>query len=508
MREVYESLRRHASSDGKRLIFSDGVKRLSRQELLASTGALLQRLPPHVNRIGILAPNGVDWAVAQTVGAAGGKTIVPLPPFFSAEQLGHIVRDAGVELILCSDTLRSTAIGCGVATQPIACDPSAEPVAFVEGFEQIIYTSGSTGHPKGVRLGARQLGWSAQALAEATQARETDSFLSILPLSLLLETISAILLPLLVGGRAHFASESASIFDGAQRLDLVSVFEDSPSTCTVLAPQLLGLWVQQLMIAGRRAPEGLRFVAVGGAPTPPSLIEAAWAVGIPVYEGYGLSECCSVVTLNGPGALKRGTVGRPLRGLEISIDDGEIVVEGPSVMKGYLGGPQLSGAWRTGDLGGLDEAGYLTVFGRKDNLLVTSQGRNVSPEWIESMLLADPRVGLCMVFGHGEPHLSALIVPSAVGAEWFAKAGRDGALKLVSHSCAAAPSYATPREVILATSQRLMELGLLTSNGRFRRKATAAHFAGATARAFDSSSCREISTSGSILEAGGENELL
>ena len=70
MREVYESLRRHASSDGKRLIFSDGAKRLSRQELLASTGALLQRLPPHVNRIGILAPNGVDWAVAQTVGAA------------------------------------------------------------------------------------------------------------------------------------------------------------------------------------------------------------------------------------------------------------------------------------------------------------------------------------------------------------------------------------------------------------------------------------------------------
>ena len=122
MREVYEALRRHASSDGRRLIYSDGAKRLSRQELLASARALLRSCRPTSIEFGILAPNGVDWAVAQFAGAAGGKTIVPLPPFFSAEQLTHIVRDAGVELILCSDTLRSTAIGCGVATQPIACD--------------------------------------------------------------------------------------------------------------------------------------------------------------------------------------------------------------------------------------------------------------------------------------------------------------------------------------------------------------------------------------------------
>ena len=125
MREVYEALRRHASSDGKRLIFSDSAQRLSREELLASAGALLQELPPQLGRIGILAPNGVDWAVAQFAGVAGGKTIVPLPPFFSADQLGHIVRDAGVELILCSDELRRAASGCGVATQPIDRDPSA-----------------------------------------------------------------------------------------------------------------------------------------------------------------------------------------------------------------------------------------------------------------------------------------------------------------------------------------------------------------------------------------------
>jgi len=227
-------------------------------------------------------------------------------------------------------------------------------------------------------------------------------------------------------------------------------------------------------MAGRRAPEGLRCVAVGGAPTPPALIEAAWAVGIPVYEGYGLSECCSVVTLNRPGALKKGSVGRPLPGLKVSIEEGEIVVEGPSVMEGYLGGPNPGGTWRTGDLGSLDEDGFLTVFGRKDNLIVTSLGRNVSPEWIETMLLADRRVGLCMVFGHGEPHLRALIVPSPAGAEWFAKAGRDGALELISQASARAPSFAVPQEAIVMSLQEAMRLSLMTPNGRFRRKEAAA----------------------------------
>lgn len=196
MREVYDALRRHASSDGTRLIFSDSAKRLSREQLLLGVGALLQRLPASAQTIGILAPNGVDWAAAQFAGVAGGKTIVPLPLFFSAEQLGHIIRDAGVELILCSEELRSAASGWGIATESIIGDLSAEPAEFVGGFRQIIYTSGSTGHPKGVRLDASQLGWSAQAVAEASQARETDSFLSILPLPLLLETISAIFLPL------------------------------------------------------------------------------------------------------------------------------------------------------------------------------------------------------------------------------------------------------------------------------------------------------------------------
>jgi long-subunit acyl-CoA synthetase (AMP-forming) len=476
MREVYDALRRRAATDGAKLVFNDDANRLTREELLARAGALGRELPAGANRIGILASNDVDWAAAQIMGVATGKTVVPLPPFFSSEQIGHIVRDANVELILCGEGMRPLAAASGIATRAIKTTQRAAPIEFVEGFKQIIYTSGSTGHPKGVRLAGRQIGWSTKALAEVSNASDADSYLSILPLPLLLETICAIFIPLLVGGRAHFSNESAKIFAAGHVPSVSTAFERARPTSSVLVPQVLGAWVRELAAAGMRAPESLRFVAVGGAPAPEALVEAAWALGIPVFEGYGLSECCSVVALNRPGARKNGSVGRALPELKMSIDQQEIIVEGPSVMDGYLGGTDAGRVWRTGDLGAIDADGYLTVHGRKDNLLVTAAGRNVSPEWIETLLLSDRRIGLCMVFGHGEPHLTALLAPSAAGGEWFSKAGSDEVLELISRCCAGAPPYAIPRECVVLPPHEIARLGLLTPNGRFRRKETAAYF--------------------------------
>jgi long-subunit acyl-CoA synthetase (AMP-forming) len=476
MRDVYDALRQHALNNPHKLVFSDNDDRLSREELLSRAGALRRELPPSVNTIGILAANGVRWAVAQTMGAAGGKTVVPLPSFFSSEQLGHIVRDANIDLILCSEDLRPLTASSGIATQAIEGKGNARPIEFIEGFRQIIYTSGSTGHPKGVRLGGCQMGWSTKALAAASAASVEDFYLSIVPLALLLETICAIFVPLLVGGRAHFSDLAAKAFGAGQMSSIATSFECARPTSSVLAPQLLAAWVQELAVAGKHAPETLRFVAVGGAPAPEGLVESAWALGIPVYEGYGLSECCSVVALNRPGARKKGTVGRPLPGLKVWIDEGEIVVEGPSVMDGYLGVRDVKHQWRTGDLGAFDPDGYLTVHGRKDHLLVTSFGRNVSPEWIETQLLADRRVALCAVFGHGDPHLTALLVPSAAGNDWLLHAERAEIQEFIAGRCSKAPAYAVPKDFVVLTQHEIMRLGFLTSNGRWRRKQIAAHF--------------------------------
>ena len=241
----------------------------------------------------------------------------------------------------------------------------------------------------------------------------TDRYLSVLPQSLLLEQIAGIYLPLAVGASIYLPAASAA--SPGQHIRLAA--EESEATATVLVPELLAAWVKELTAVGRQAPASLRVIAVGGAPVSPQLAAAAWRQGLPVYEGYGLSECCSVVSLNRPDARRAGTVGRPLAGLQVTIEDGEIVVGGPTVMSGYLGDVPVSGVWRTGDLGTFDADGFLRVSGRKDNIIVTAEGRNVSPEWVEEALTADPRIPFCVVVPHAQA-LAALVVaaePSLTG---------------------------------------------------------------------------------------------
>ena len=179
----------------------------------------------------------------------------------------------------------------------------------------------------------------------------------------------------------------------------------------VLVPELLVAWVKELQACGNRAPDSLRFIAVGGAPVSPRLATAAWEQGLPVYEGYGLSECSSVVSVNRPDARRAGTVGLPLSGVEVAIDEGEIVVSGPTVMRGYVDEPQTSGSWHTGDLGHFDPDGFLIVTGRKDNVIVTAAGRNINPEWVEDIIAADNSVRRCVVVAY-ERELVALIIPA------------------------------------------------------------------------------------------------
>ena len=227
-----------------------------------------------------------------------------------------------------------------------------------------------------------------------------------------------------------------------------------------------------------------RSVAVGGAPVAPGLAARAWEHGIPVHEGYGLSECCSVVAVNQPGRRKSGTVGEPLSGTDVTIEDGEIVVRSASVMRSYLGQAPAEGVWRTGDLGAFDADGYLRVLGRKDSLLVLSNGRNVSPEWVEAALLADPRIGRCVVLGHGRPCLMAIVTPSVLGADWFGAAAGPAQAALLADLCAALPAYARPRRMLVTSDDVLRDSGLLTGNGRPLRRDIAGHFADAIDRLY------------------------
>ena len=470
MRQLFESMKRHALEAGELLAISDTHGQLSRRELLARVMALAADLKGQPQMIGIYAPNGLGWVIAQLACAFAGKIVVPLPTFFSPAQVGHVVRDASVGLILACEQTARLAAQSGVPINVIDIHRSGDGLPdMIDGFGQIIYTSGSTGRPKGVRHQSGQIGWSVAALAAATGASASDSYLSVLPLSLLLETICSIFIPASLGARVHFDSHLAERAGRGDVTGIAKAFENHRPTTSVLVPQLLKYWVAELQAAGQIAPSSLRFVAVGGAPVPKQVADVAWRLGIPVHEGYGLSECCSVVAVNRPGERHPNTVGRPLSGLDVSIDDDEIVVDGPSITDGYLGQVSAQRPWRTGDLGAIDQNGFLKIYGRKDSLIVTSFGRNISPEWIEAMLLGDLRVAFCAVVGHGEPYLTALIIPSGPGERWFANASHEDVLGLISGCCSGAPEYGVPQAYVVASFQEAVSNQLLT-NGRPARK--------------------------------------
>jgi long-chain acyl-CoA synthetase len=289
----------------------------------------------------------------------------------------------------------------------------------------------------------------------------------------LLENIAGVYAPLLAGGEVIIPTLAEVGFTGSSYLNpqvLLGLLERQQPHSIILTPQLLQLLVSAAQ-AGWTPPASLVFVAVGGAKVPAALLNAARAAGIPAFEGYGLSECASVVSLNVAGHDRPGSSGRPLAHLRVEIDAGEIVVRG-NAMLGYAGEPA---SWhqegvRTGDLGYLDEDGYLIINGRSKNLLISSYGRNISPEWVESELMADPALADCVVFGDARPYCVALVSPRD-------PATSDASIqRVIDDSNARLPDYARVRQWHRLEQPLLLTGGLLTENGRPRRAAILAHF--------------------------------
>ncbi|MEU5948817.1 long-chain fatty acid--CoA ligase [Micromonospora sp. NPDC047465] len=178
-----------------------------------------------------------------------------------------------------------------------------------------------------------------------------------------------------------------------------------------------------------------RVAIVGGAPLAPRLAHFLRGAGLTVLEGYGLTETSPALTANTPAAMRIGTVGRPLPGVEIAIaEDGEILARGGVIFPGYWNNAEATretftdGWLRTGDLGALDEDGYVRVTGRKKDIIVTASGKNIAPAPLEDQVRADPLVSQCVVIGDGRPYLVALVtIDPQAWPGWRAAHGRADA---------------------------------------------------------------------------------
>ncbi|MBO3277683.1 AMP-binding protein [Pseudomonas schmalbachii] len=466
---LWETLRRlGAHQPGRVALHGDG--------LVCHYGQLLHEVerreewlraePPGVFALALEnGPEALLWDLAALL---AGRPCVILPPFFTPAQRAHCLEQTGATLLLADGDMAEELAGLGFAADPpFWRRPQRGDAVLPAGTAKITYTSGSTGAPKGVCLSAQALLRVAYEVELASRPAEPQRYLAVLPLAVLLENLG-IYAALLAGAEIVLLPQERLGIGGASSVDwprLLDCIALSGAQSLILVPQLL-LGLVTAIERGQMQVGPLRFVAVGGAHVSPELLARAAQVGLPVYEGYGLSECASVVCLNRPGANRPGSVGQPLPHVQVRLaEDSEVLVSG-SVALGYLGEAPFDGEWwPTGDVGRFDEDGYLYLGGRKKNQFITSFGRNVNPEWVEAELTQNGVILQAFVHGEGLHQNLALLWPLD---PQCADATLAAAVEQANRNL---PDYAQIHAWRRLPQPFDLASGTLTANGRPRRAA-------------------------------------
>lgn len=419
-------LSKHALLQGQFIALESHSITLTYAQLQEEVGRLSKVLASQDKgcRIAMAVSNHPAWVVVDIAALGKELPLVPIPSFFSDSQILHALTDAGANTFVTDEPDRFSLLletfiikksNLTVAGKILTIlDINVSHVALPFGTSKITYTSGTTGAPKGVCLTALSMLNVANSIVESTNIDSDSQHLCVLPLSTLLENVAGVYAALIAGATIHLLSCEEIGFYGSQLHihRLHQALLKVKANTTILIPELLKALIATIEAGAPKLPD-LNFLAVGGAAVSTELLERANALSLPVYQGYGLSECASVVSLNTRLFNKLGSVGRVLLHNEIKIEhDNEILVKGARFI-GYTGTHQAESnqAWfHTGDIGEIDKDGYLFIKGRKKNIFITSFGRNISPEWVESSLLNSSNILQVCVYGEAKPWNIALIV--------------------------------------------------------------------------------------------------
>lgn len=362
----------------------------------------------------------------------------------------------------------------------------------------LIYTSGTTGPPKGVELSHANLIAAFSAIVDLLDMEPDDSVTSYLPHAHIADRVSSHYANIVLGAQVTDVADPGAIaqalldvrpttFLGVPRVwnKIKAGIETKLATEATGIKKRLALWAidtgiqaARLTLDGKPVPaplafrrniadrlvlaklrhalgmDHLRWAVIGAAPTPIETIEFVWALGIPVYEVWGMSEGAGCGTSARPGANKVGSVGQPLSGIEITVaDDGELLLRGPAVMRGYRHQPEKTaealdadGWLHTGDIGTIDSQGFVTIVDRKKELLVNEAGKNLSPANIEMAIQGSSGlIGQVVAFGDAKPYITALVI-----LDGDAVAAQAAALGMAGPSPAAFAQTREAREMLTA----------------------------------------------------------
>jgi long-chain acyl-CoA synthetase len=403
------------------------------------------------DRIGILSENRYEWLVADIAVLSTGAADVPLHAPLSAEQVAYQLGHSGARGLIVSGQAQADKVFASLSELPeleflisfdaietdgrIRCvtwdrvthhriddqHTLSERAAQLDrdSLATIIYTSGTTGNPKGVMLSHGNLISNAEAMLAVMPSQPSETFLSWLPYSHIYARTVDHYLSILAGMTVNL---SAAIEEIVADLDATQ-----PHWFTAVPRFYEQIWTSvEHLEDDRRSREihrvfgsRMRYLTSGGAPLPRHVCQGFHDAGLPIHEGYGLTESSPVICFNNERANRIGTVGQAIPDVEVRIaDDGEILTRGPHVMQGYWRNPEataeaiIDGWLLTGDVGQLDDDGFLTITDRKKDLLITSGGKNIAPSVIERLLVSDPWIDQALLYGDGRKFVSALLVPN------------------------------------------------------------------------------------------------
>jgi len=431
---LFEAIKKH---DPDKIALRDETRAISYGDLECEIQTRMDALYG-VSVLGIALDNSVDWVLWDLAALKAEIPCVPVPPFFTKDQVSHLLHSASVSHILSPEGLRDTGTG--------------REGVLPTGTAKVTFTSGTTGTPKGVCLPKSAMEKVASSVVDVLDDEFVGIHVSVLPLAVLLENVAGVYAGLMAGCTINISRLQAF---GGNYENVHKVLKTTEANSVILVPEILRTLMAQVAVHGPLP--HLKFIAVGGSKVDPALVQQARAMGLPVYEGYGLSECASVVSLNTQKDDKLGSVGKLLPHIKARIIDGEIQIKDPGFL-GYIG-EAAPHVFNTGDLGQLDDDGFLSVTGRKKNVLITSYGRNVSPEWVEAVLLAQPSIAQVIVYGDAQPGLSAFVVPASSDANIEA---------VIQAANKTLPDYAQVKDFQIVPPFTVQN-GTLTGTGRPRR---------------------------------------